>query len=188
MNFLPDHLVMVDCEMTGVRPEEHSLLQVAMVKLCLIEGQYRFNPNILVAYLKNDASPSTPFHFEFLSHIFEKCNKSTLTCSELKAQISDWLGDLRGKVMPTGDCISCDMEFLYKNECIDRSGYLNDGTPVLGTFHYEQFDLNPIKLIARQKTGEKSKPAKSFAGKHDAVVDCFNQILELNHFIKILLN
>jgi oligoribonuclease (3'-5' exoribonuclease) len=187
MGFLPEDLIMVDCEMCGVKPERDALLQVAMLKLRLKDGQYLVSPNYLNAFLHYPGQPETEFHREFLTHIFEACNKSTLTPSQLQEQIHNWLGPLKGKAIPVGDCVSTDLDFLIRNNCIVRSDIDKEGTPIPGTFHYESFDLNPVKCIVREKLGKKIKPEKEIEGKHDALVDVFNQTLELNLFLKHLL-
>jgi hypothetical protein len=83
--------------------------------------------------------------------------------------------------------VSTDLDFLLRNQCIVRSDIGKDGTPIPGTFHYESFDLNPIKCIVREKLGKKLKPEKIISGEHDALVDSYNQALELNLFLQNLL-
>lgn len=185
-SFLPEYLIMTDCEMVGVCPGRDALLQVAMLKLKLVGKEYKVVGKPLVAYLNHQGQPERDFHKKFLVHVFKRCNRSDLTPAKLKEIIHTWLGDLKGKVMPTGDCISTDIDFLLTNQCIDRSDIAANGNPIPGTFHYESFDLNPIKIIARHKAGEKVKP-EVYPVEHDALADCVNQTIELNHWIKLLL-
>lgn len=185
--FLPEKLVMIDCEMTGVIPTRDKLLQVAMVKLELKNKQYNQVGQPLVEYLSYDGKPHNEFHKKYLADIFKICNASKLTSPELKIKIHDWLGkDFLGKATPVGDCVPVDMSFLYANDCINYPDIGDEGS-ILGTFHYEFFDMNSFKLIAREKTGEKEKLDLN-KNAHDALVDCQNQIKELNHCLKILLN
>jgi len=53
MNFLPERLVMVDCEMTGVVASRDALLQVGMLKLLLNKDLmcYEQVDDDLLAYL-----------------------------------------------------------------------------------------------------------------------------------------
>jgi oligoribonuclease (3'-5' exoribonuclease) len=185
--FLPQYLVMIDCEMTGVVPGRDKLLQVGMVKLWLADNEYVSMGNPLELYLPYRGRPSNDFQKKYLTHIFDQCNQSTLTIQKGREIIKDYLGDIWGVATPTGDCISCDMSFLYQANLIDRPD-INDDGPIKGTFHYEQFDLNPIKLVARQKLG--AKPEIEGIDKeniHDALTDCYNQIKELNFYIKYIL-
>jgi oligoribonuclease (3'-5' exoribonuclease)/GNAT superfamily N-acetyltransferase len=188
--FLPEDLLMLDCEMTGVIPSRDKLLQIAMLKLKLKDNQYEEVGEPLVLYLRHDGKPENDFHREHLEHIFERCNESNLQPGEAKEKICDWLGELKGKVTPCGDCVHTDLAFLYENGLLDRAD-IGDGGPIPGTFHYETFDLNPLKAMARHRTGAK-EDRKELAGYdeeniHDALVDCRNQLKELNHYMKVLL-
>ena len=189
-SFLPEDLLMLDCEMTGVVPDRDQLLQIAMVKLKLQGNQYVEQGEPLVLYLKHEGHPQNDFHKQYLTHIFEKCNESDLTPEQAKEKIHDWLGDLKGKVTPAGDAVHTDINFLNHHGCINGSDIGDDG-PIPGTFHYELFDANPIKAIARQKAGKKEdkKELAGFdeEGIHDALVDCHNQTKELNHYLEILI-
>lgn len=186
---LPTDLVMVDCEMTGVIPERDNLLQIACLKLKLKDNQYEIQGEPLVKYLKYDGQPSNDFHKKFLTHIFKECNKSKLEPKDFKKELEDWLGDLKGKAQPTGDCVPTDMAFLFAKGCAER-GDVGDAGQVPGTFHYEYFEMNPIKQLARVKAGTKDIEIEGYnhEGIHDALVDCQNQLLELNKFIGILLD
>ena len=189
-SFLPEDLIMVDLEMTGVVPDRDKILQIAMLRLKLNGDQYDEVGEPLVLYLQHDGEPENDFHREHLEHIFKQCNESKLQPLEAKELISEWLGDLKGKVTPCGDCVHTDLAFLHHHGVIDR-GDIIDGEPAPGTLHYEAFDLNPLKAMARQRTGRKEEK-RELAGYdeenvHDALTDCKNQLLELNHYMQILL-
>jgi 8-oxo-dGTP pyrophosphatase MutT (NUDIX family)/oligoribonuclease (3'-5' exoribonuclease)/predicted nucleotidyltransferase len=186
-SFLPENLVMIDGEFTNVNPKRDHLLQAAFLKLKLKDHQYVEVDEPLVLYMQYKGKPTSDFHKEHLAHIFEKCNDSNLQPGEAKQQICKWLGELKGKVQPTGDCVHKDMAFLLEKGLIDDSDISPDGTPIPGTFHYENFEMHPLKTLARHKQGAK----KDVAGvdkenEHDALVDCRNQLLELNDSIKVL--
>jgi oligoribonuclease (3'-5' exoribonuclease) len=185
ISFLPEHLVMVDCEFSGVLPERDDLLQIAMLKLRLVNNQYEVFDEPLEIFLHSNKKPSCEFHRKFLKDVFRKANESYLEPEDAKQLIHDWLGKLKGVVTPAGDCVPLDLAFLYAKGCIDR-GDIVDDKPVPGTFHYEVFDANSIKAIARQKMGKKEE-IKMEPGEHNAVVDCVNQTKELNYFLEVLL-
>jgi len=190
MNFLPERLVMVDCEMTGVVASRDALLQVGMLKLLLNKDLmcYEQVDDDLLAYLHHDGEPTNDFQRKFLLPVYEQCKISTLKPNDLKTQIHNWLGDWKGEATPVGDCVPTDIAFLLANDCIDPCDYDDAGNSVKGTFHYEFFDLNAVKAIARSKVGDKFEiPGIDKDGVHDAIVDCNNQLLELNSFIEILL-
>lgn len=185
--FLPDDLVMLDCEMTCVQPKRDELLQVAMLKLKRQGIQYEAVGEPLVLYLHTKTQPTTNFHKKFLSHIFEKCNESELAPEQAKAKIHAWLGDLRGKVMPCGDCVPTDVAFLLEKGLIDAPDIVDD-QPVPGTFHYEFWEMNPLKAVSRHKTQRKESLADlDEENIHDALVDDLNQLVEMNHYLQNLL-
>lgn len=186
--FLPEYLVMVDCEMTGVIPKRDELLQIAMLKLKLDGIQYVEEGEPLVLYLHTDAQPQSGFQQKYLTHIFEKCNESDLTPQEAQKRVHDWMGkQLLGKVTPCGDCVPTDIAFLKEKGIITESDFEND-KPKEGTFHYEFFEMNSIKAVARHMSGAKESLADlDTENIHDALVDCRNQTIEMNHYLKTLL-
>lgn len=189
--FLPKNLIMLDLEMSGVIPERDDILQIAMIKLELQSADPRDYGYLEVGrpleiFIHSDKQPSNDFHEKYLKDIFAKANESKVTPEEAKKLIHEWLGDLKGVVTPCGDAVHCDMGFLYAKGCIDR-GDIGDAGPIPGTFHYEIFDLNSLKLVARQLNGEKEK-LKLEDGIHNALVDCRNQTTELNWMLKVLIN
>lgn len=189
-SFLPPELVMVDCEMTGVKPHRDALLQIAMTKLKLQGIQYVEYDEPLVLYLHYEGAPQNEFQKEHLSEIIEMCNKSQLNADQAKVKIDAWLGELKGKVTPAGDCVPTDIRFLIEKGAIEEND-IDDNGQIPGTFHYEYFDANGIKAIARTKAGKKEDkaglPGFDQENEHDALVDCRNQTIELNYYLNILL-
>ncbi len=182
-SFLPEKLVMIDLEMTGVVPERDDIIQIAATKLVLQELQYVEEGEPFEIFPHTNLEPSNPFHLKFLVDIFKKANESEFDIVDARNLFADWLGNWKGTI-PTGDCIQQDMMFLYANGVIDR-GDIVDEKPVSGTLHYECFDINPLKCIARQKLGKKEKLDLA-SGIHNAMVDCRNQTIELNYYLSVL--
>jgi oligoribonuclease len=178
---------MLDCEMSGLSPDTDDLLQVSAILLELdVDIQYKpirsFNK-----YLHSKTVPSDDFQKKYLSEIMFECNNSAETSQSVATDLSDFLGAHVGKIQPCGDCVCTDVEFLYAKGIVTRSHFV-DNKPILGTFHYEQFELNSIKALARQKVGSKfDKLLPLESGIHNALVDCRNQTQELNAFLKVLL-
>jgi oligoribonuclease (3'-5' exoribonuclease) len=184
-NFLPAALIMIDLEMTGVIPDRDDILQIAMLKLTLKGNQYEVSGEPLEIFVHSDKKPSNDFHRKFLMRVFAKSNESEVDAPAAKQMISKWLGDLEGKVVPTGDAIQCDLAFLYAKGVITRGDIVNDEN-VPGTFNHEIFDLNALKCVSRQKLGAK-EDLDLEEGIHDAMVDCRNQLVELNSYLSTLL-
>lgn len=187
--FLPPRLVMLDCEMEGLNPRKDALLQIAAIKLELRANQYvpvAFEKPLNI-YLHSDAQPESDFARKFMTDVYRKCNESQISEQQARPVLDEWMGDWRGLVSPTGDCVPTDVLFLWARGVIDISHFDGD-TPVPGTFFYEFFDMNSIKALARQKMGSKfDKQLPRHEGDHDALVDCLNQLIELNAFIEVLL-
>jgi oligoribonuclease (3'-5' exoribonuclease) len=183
--FLPEKMTMIDLEMSGVNVLEDEILQIAMIKLKLEGNQYK-EMDRREWFLHTDSQPTRKFHKEHLSEIFKKCNESNLTTEQATAEIDAWLGEWKHSV-PVGDCIPTDIYFLYLNDIIKMSGFEND-EPVKGTFDHEFFDLNAPKIFAREKLKEKFEvPGVDKENAHNALVDCENQLLELNAYLVVLL-
>jgi len=186
-SFLPDKLVMLDGEFTGVDETRYLPLQFAFCKLELQNERYVEVGEPLVLYFKHDGRPENGFQKKFLTHIFDLCNKSDLTPAQGKELLHEWLGDWKGVVQPCGDCVPTDVAFLKHHGIMDRNDIVDD-EQVPGTFHYEFYDLNAPKSLARHKKGEKYTVADlDEENIHDALVDCRNQTKELNSYLEVLL-
>lgn len=188
--FLPEKLVMVDCEMDGVVAGRDKLLQAAFLKLAYNKSKkcYEEISEPLVLYFPHDGKPKNDFQKKYLTEIFQKCNKCTTPIDANKATLHDWLGNYAGEATPVGDCVPTDIAFLLASGLIDPCDFGEDGEPIKGTFHYEYFDLNSVKAIAREACGEKFEvEGLDNEGIHDALVDCKNQLLELNEYLKRML-
>jgi len=189
--FLPERLVMIDCEMTGLDPRTDDLLQVAAIKLVWDPVGQGYAPlplwPIFNLYIRTDKEPISAFALEHMREVYEKCRASTYTLADARPLLAQWMSGWANEVSPTGDCVSTDILFLWEKGVIDLSRFEGD-TSIPGTFFYEQFDINPVKALARHRVGSKfDKALPLLPGAHDALVDCENQLLELNAFIKVLI-
>lgn len=185
--FLPDKLVALDCEMVGVVPERDDLLQIALVK-CVLDTSKKVPQYVpkeqLEVFMATKEKPSNEFHHKYLLHVFDQCKADGVTPEEAKKKIEEFLGDWKGNVQPFGDCVPTDMAFLYAKGIINRPD-IGDKGQIPGTFHYEFFEQNPLKAVARHKLGEKEN--LHLTGEHDALQDCLNQLKELNFYLTVLL-
>jgi len=187
--FMPERLVMLDCEMTGLDVPKDDLIQIAALKLELQGMSYvqTSDPEFNI-FLHTDQVPKSDFARQHLSDIYRKANASKINYVEAHKLYNDWLGDWRGKVSPCGDCVPTDIMFMFAKGVITLSHYDGD-TPVDGSHYYEFFDMNSIKAVARQKAGTKfDRQVPRIPGDHDALVDCKNQLAEMNAIIAMLLS
>ncbi len=176
---------MIDCEMSGLRVGVDELLQVSAVILRL-DGIIYTEERHFDTYLHTKNRPVTDFDSKYLSDIYHKCNGSPDTPASVYKAFKEFIGT-DTKLVPCGDCVITDLEFLYNYGILDRNYYEGD-TSVEGTLDYEIFDLNALKCLSRTKKGFKSdKSLVLDSGIHNALVDCRNQTLELNHYLEVLL-
>jgi len=186
-NFLPEKLVMIDCEMTGLNVAVDDVIQIAALKLERLDNQYIARGEPLNLFLHTDLQPHSEFARTHMREVYKKANASDLTYEQARDILKAWLGDWWSLVSPVGDCVPTDIRFLAEKGVIQTSYYDQD-TPVPGTFHFEFFEINPLKLVARTKVGYKfDKELKVLPGAHDALIDCYNQLTELNAILETLL-
>lgn len=191
--FLPERLVMLDCEMTGLDPKKDDVIQISALKLEYIEGRYQRPATMndedgeFNLFVHTDLAPTSEFARKYMTEVYRKANESKVDYKTARSLLEQWLGEWKGKVSPCGDCVPTDILFLYMKNVIDLSHYDGD-TPVDGFFHYEFFDMNSIKAVAREKVGHKfDRDVERLAGDHDGLIDCKNQLAEMNAIIGALL-
>lgn len=186
-SFLPDQLVMIDCEMTGLNVAKDDVIQIAALKLRREGNAYIAHGAPFNVFLHTDLQPTSEFARTHMAEVYRKANEATTTYPEAADALKAWLGDWWSRVTPVGDCVPTDIMFLAAKGVITTSYYEQD-TPIPGTFFYEYFDMNAIKLVARSKVGFKfDKELKMLPGAHDALIDCYNQLTELNAILGTLL-
>jgi len=191
--FMPERLVMLDCEMTGLDPKKDDIIQLTALKLEW-NGKAYARPDYfdddestLNLFIHTDLAPTSDFARKHLTEIYRKANESKIDYKMARSLLEQWLGTWKGKVSPCGDCVPTDVLFLYMKNVIDLSHYDGD-TPVDGTFHFEFFEMNSLKAVARQKAGRKvDRDVPRLPGDHDALVDCKNQLAEMNAIIAELM-
>lgn len=184
---IPQRLVMLDCEMTGLDPKADDLIQVAALKLELVGRVYAVVDQFNI-FVHTDKQPDSDFARTHMTEVYKQANESTEDYTTVAQKFDSWLGDWRGLVSPCGDCVPTDVLFMYTKGIVKLAGYDGD-VPRLGTFHYEFFEMNSLKLVARAKMGRKfDKDLPTIPGAHDALVDCKNQLTELNAILNVLFN
>lgn len=126
-----------------------------------------------------------------MSSVYKECNNSNTTLQDCSKQVETFLGEWKGKVMAVGDCVITDLRFLFEHNVIKDNDIIND-KQIPGTFHYEVADLNLLKMVVNQKMGRKMNKRMldgyDHEGIHDALVDCFNQTIELNYMLNVIFN
>ena len=76
--------------------------------------------------------------------------------------------------------------FLFENNILERSYYEKNGKEIEGTLHYDYFEISSLFSILEMVYGLSPDQRRAFTrknnepGSHDALVDCHNQLREIN--------
>ncbi|MDO8774783.1 MAG: oligoribonuclease [Burkholderiaceae bacterium] len=168
------NLVWLDCEMTGLDPDNERLIEIAVV----VTGpnlEPRIEGPVLVIH-QSDALLSKMDKWNQGTHgksgLIDKVKASTLSEAEAEAQIIAFLKHYVPKATSPlcGNTISQDRRFLVK--------YM----PKLDAFfHYRNIDVSTFKELAKRWRPEVYKSFKKHQ-KHTALADVHESIDELEHY------
>jgi oligoribonuclease len=168
------NLVWLDCEMTGLNPEEDRLLELAVI----ITGpnlEPRIEGPVLVIHQSNeqlDKMDAWNKGTHGKSGLIDKVKASTLTESQAEQQLLDFIKQYVPKSASPlcGNTISQDRRFLVK--------YM----PKLEAWlHYRNLDVSTLKELAKRWRPEVYDGFKK-AQKHTALADVHESIEELVHY------
>jgi oligoribonuclease len=170
-----DHnLIWLDCEMTGLDPDNERLIEIAVV----ITGpnlEPRIEGPVLVIH-QSDALLDKMDNWNKGTHgksgLIDKVKASTLSEAEAEAEILAFLKKYVPKATSPlcGNTISQDRRFLVK--------YM----PKLDAFfHYRNIDVSTFKELAKRWWPEVYKSFKK-QQKHTALADVHESIDELEHY------
>ena len=168
------NLVWLDCEMTGLDPDNERLIEIAVV----ITGpnlEPRIEGPVLVIH-QSDALLDKMDNWNKGTHgksgLIDKVKASTLSEAEAEAEILAFLKKYVPKATSPlcGNTISQDRRFLVK--------YM----PKLDAFfHYRNIDVSTFKELAKRWRPEVYKSFKK-QQKHTALADVHESIDELEHY------
>jgi oligoribonuclease len=168
------NLVWLDCEMTGLDPDNERLIEIAVV----VTGpnlEPRIEGPVLVIH-QSDALLGKMDNWNKGTHgksgLIDKVKASTLSEAEAEAEILAFLKKYVPKATSPlcGNTISQDRRFLVK--------YM----PKLDAFfHYRNIDVSTFKELAKRWRPEVYKSFKK-QQKHTALADVHESIDELEHY------
>jgi oligoribonuclease len=168
------NLVWLDCEMTGLNPEEDRLLELAVI----ITGpnlEPRIEGPVLVIH-QNDAQLDKMDAWNKGTHgksgLIDKVKASTVTEGQAEQQLLEFIKQYVPKSASPlcGNTISQDRRFLVK--------YM----PKLEAYlHYRNLDVSTLKELAKRWRPEVYDGFKK-AQKHTALADVHESIEELAHY------
>jgi oligoribonuclease (3'-5' exoribonuclease) len=177
---LPDRIIMIDGEFSGLNPKKDDLLQFAMLKAVFDKEsfQYLVSRNTLNIFIHSGAQPTKTFHREHLAECFKQANASKTDLVQAKKLVDEYVGDWWGTAWPCGDCVTTDLAFAYEKGLFVNNTYDENDVEQKGTLDYRIFEMKPLKVLAQTFGWEKPQDVLR---EHDALNDCFNQMVELNH-------
>jgi oligoribonuclease len=173
------HLIWIDMEMTGLKPESDRIIEVAVVitdqKLNLVaEG-----PVHVVHQVDSilDGMDSWNKGAHGRSGLIDKVKASPLTEAEVEAATLAFLG----QHLPPGVSPMCG-----NSVCQDRRFLARYMPRLEAYFHYRNLDVSTLKELARRWKPE-VMAGLSKQGKHEALADIYESIEELKYYREHLL-
>lgn len=170
----PNRLVWIDMEMTGLKPDTDRILEVALVvtdhELAPVADAAVWVVHQDDAVLAGMDSWNTSTHGR--SGLVDKVKASTWTDAQVEAAALDFLRQhVPAKTSPMcGNSICQDRRFLAR------------WMPALEDyFHYRNLDVSTLKELARRWRPEVVKGVPK-EGKHEALADVYESIVELRHY------
>ncbi len=173
---MAEHLVWIDCEMTGLDLGKDALIEIA----ALVTDA---NLNILgegvdVVIHADDAAlegmPDVVRQMHAKSGLTEEVRRSTVTLAEAEQQVLDYI---HGQVPESGTVP------LAGNSIATDRGFIARDMPALdGYLHYRMVDVSSIKELCRRWYPRiyYAQPSKGLA--HRALADIRESILELEYY------
>ena len=173
------NLVWLDCEMTGLNPEEHRVIEIALVVTSpdlavRIEGP-------VIAIHQSDEELAKMDAWNRGTHgrsgLTERVKASTISEDEAQKEVLRFMKRYvpKAKVPMCGNSIGQDRRFLVK--------YM----PRLEAFfHYRNVDVSTLKELAKRWKPEAYTSFKK-AQRHTALADVHESIDELQHYRQQLL-
>jgi oligoribonuclease len=173
---MADHLVWIDCEMTGLDPVKDVLVEIAVV---VTDGQLVMlddGLDILIATdpAKLDAMEDVVREMHETSGLRSALATATTTVEQAEEQVLDyvrrWVPDRR-KAPLCGNSIATDRTFIAR-----YMPRLDDH------LHYRMVDVSSIKELARRWYPRAYYNAPAKTGGHRALGDIVDSITELRYY------
>jgi len=176
-----DHLIWIDLEMTGLKPDTDRIIEVALVITDHALETVAQAPVFVVHQddVALDAMDSWNKATHGRSGLIDKVKAATMTESDVESAALEFLREhIPAKASPMcGNTICQDRRFLARF------------MPALEDwFHYRNLDVSTLKELVRRWKPELMKGIPK-EGKHEALADILESIAELRyyreHFLKV---
>lgn len=175
-----DRIVWADCEMTGLDPDKHVLVEIAVVVTDADLTPLDDGIDIVIHASEDELAGMDDFvtkmHAD--SGLTEQIRESPVSVADAEAQVVEYLKKyvpVAGAAPLAGNSIASDRKFI--------SRYMPD----LDTFlHYRMIDVSSIKELARRwyPRAYSNQPGKGM--QHRALADIRESIRELDYYRRAL--
>ena len=174
MNANPDNLIWIDCEMTGLIPEQHRLIEIATIVTDSQLNWLATGPVIAIYQPEDELAKMDDWNVRQHGQSGLTARVRASTTSEAEAEaltiafLKDWVPP--GKSPICGNSICQDRRFLARwMPALERY------------FHYRNLDVSTVKELARRWAPEIASGFNKQSS-HLALDDIRDSIAELQHY------
>lgn len=175
-----DRIVWADCEMTGLDPDRHVLVEIAVVVTDADLTPLDDGIDIVIHASEDDLAGMDDFvaRMHANSGLTEQIRESPVSVTDAEAQVVEYLKryvPVSGAAPLAGNSIASDRKFI--------SRYMPDLDAFL---HYRMIDVSSIKELARRwyPRAYSNQPDKGM--QHRALADIRESIRELDYYRRAL--
>ncbi|WP_145941695.1 oligoribonuclease [Corynebacterium glyciniphilum] len=175
-----DRIVWADCEMTGLDPDRHVLVEIAVVVTDADLTPLDDGIDIVIHASEDDLAGMDDFvaRMHANSGLTEQIRESPVSVADAEAQVVEYLKryvPVSGAAPLAGNSIASDRKFI--------SRYMPDLDAFL---HYRMIDVSSIKELARRwyPRAYSNQPDKGM--QHRALADIRESIRELDYYRRAL--
>ena len=169
-----NHLIWLDMEMTGLFPDRHRIIELAVVITDANLNTVAESP-VLVVHQPDtvlDAMDDWNKNTHGKSGLIDKVKASTLTEQEAEAQMLAFIS----QYVPARKSPMCGNSI-----CQDRR-FMARWMPTLEDyFHYRNLDVSTLKELAKRWRPDVAKGVVK-KGRHEALADIYESIEEMKHY------
>ncbi len=197
---------MIDIETTGTDLKKDEVLEIALVEIRYKHPYWYPTGRVFHKTLHYSGKPQTAFAKKYMKKLYSRCNSISpdvnykTVAKELKSFLHS-NEDESPKFFMGWNASGFDLPFMYEKGLLERSYHaqLEDGSEELrGDVHYRVYEQTGALNMVMNMTGKTRKEVLKMsdglnptntplpAGKsHDALYDCYKQIINLNGQIKL---
>jgi oligoribonuclease len=169
-------LVWIDLEMTGLDPDDHVIVEIAIIVTSGDLSEVHEGPDLVIGATDEQLAVMDDVVVEMhtKSGLLEEVKASTLTVTEAEAAVMEWLLPLvpEPRVAPlAGNSVHADRAFMRR--------YM----PTLHDhLHYRHVDVSTLKELAKRWLPEILESPNGKEGAHRALTDIRESITELGNY------